>query len=176
VSTISNDCCNFDAFFVLTFADPRRMSAVLANIGFVNERGSHDAIRVRKTRPTIEWLPANRWRTRGSWERSRLSEIDSLLTRTLRATRSGGYFVFRSKARSKIPPAEAGMGDPDPRARAGTRAPKARGLPEGTRHKPDTDGRANQEGFAMAARCSERRDRICFYLVGRMSRLSEHWW
>jgi hypothetical protein len=26
------------------------------------------------------------------------------------------------------------------------RAPEARGLPEGTRRKPDTDGRADQEG------------------------------
>ena len=31
-------------------------------------------------------------------------------------------------------------------------ASEARGLPEGTRREPDTDGRANQDGFAMAAR------------------------
>jgi hypothetical protein len=29
---------------------------------------------------------------------------------------------------------------------------EARGLLEGTRREPDTDGRANQGGFAMAAR------------------------
>src|SRR5260370_32238519 len=39
--------------------------------------------------------------------------------------------------------------------------PKARGLPEGTRRKPDTDGRANLfKGSRIAARRSERRDRI----------------
>ena len=80
----------------------------------------------------------------GSWRRSRLSEIDSSLTRTLRASSSGGYFIFRSMA-VEIPPAEAGTGDPGPGARAGMRAPEARGLPEGTRRKPDTDGRADQE-------------------------------
>jgi hypothetical protein len=46
------------------------------------------------------------------------------------------------------------------------RAPEARGLPEGTRRKPDTDGRADQEGFAMAARRLERRDRIHFSKFG----------
>ena len=51
-------------------------------------------------------------------------------------------------------------GRPGSRARAGMRASEARGLSEGTRRKPDTDGRANQEGFAMAARRSERCDRI----------------
>jgi hypothetical protein len=57
------------------------------------------------------------------------------------------------------------------------RAPEARGLPEGTRRKPDTDGRADQEGFAMAARRLERRDRIHFLnLACRISRLNERWW
>src|SRR5580704_16790083 len=96
---------------------------------------------------------------------------------------SGGFFIFWSAALFAIPPAKAGTGDPDPGARASTRVPEARGLPEVTRRKPDTDGRANQEGFAMAARrlahvpekwepvfpirtCAksehlERRDRIC---------------
>jgi hypothetical protein len=41
---------------------------------------------------------------------------------------------------------------------------KARGLPEGTRRKPDTDGRANLEGFAMAARRSRRRHGIFFVI------------
>jgi len=56
---------------------------------------------------------------------------------------SGGYFIFWS-ANFIIRPAQAGTGDPDPGARARMRAPEARGLPEGTRRKPDTDGRANQ--------------------------------
>ena len=124
-----------------------------------NER--YDAIQVRKTRSAIEWLAANRWRMPGSWERSRLSEIDNPLTRTLPSQPLRRVFCFPKHGSFEIPPAaEAGTGDPDLGARAGMRAPKARGLPEGTRRKPDTDGRANQEGFAMAARRSERCDRI----------------
>jgi hypothetical protein len=65
---------------------------------------------------------------------------------------------------------EAGTGDPDPGARAGMRAPEARGLPEGTRRKPDTDGGANQVGFAMAARRLERRDGIRFSIWFAASR------
>ena len=49
------------------------------------------------------------------------------------------------------------------------RAPKARGLSEGTRRKPETDDRANPEGFAIAARRSERRGRICLHLVCRIA-------
>jgi hypothetical protein len=46
---------------------------------------------------------------------------------------------------------KAGTGDPDPGLAQNARA-EARGLLEGTRRKPDTNGRANQEGFATAAR------------------------
>jgi hypothetical protein len=89
---------------------------------------------------------------RGSSERSRLGEIvKSAYPDPPEPASSGGFFVVWSTARSQFP-VEAGTGDPDPGARASTRAPKARGLPEGTRREPDTDGRANQEGFAMAAR------------------------
>ena len=56
------------------------------------------------------------------------------------------------------------------------RVPKARGLSEGTRRKPDTDGRASPKGFAIAARRSERRERICLYLVCRILRLNQRWW
>jgi hypothetical protein len=48
-------------------------------------------------------------------------------------------------------------------------APEARGLPGGTRRKPDTDGRANQEGFAMAA----RRCHPCSIFFRRRARSSE---
>jgi len=36
--------------------------------------------------------------------------------------------------------------------------PKARGLSEGTRRKPDTDGRANPWGFAVAAPLSAAKE------------------
>lgn len=38
--------------------------------------------------------------------------------------------------------------------------PKARGLSEGTRRKPDTDDRANPEGFAVAAPLSAAKIRF----------------
>lgn len=114
-------------------------------------------------------MPIDRWRARGSWERSRLSEIDSPLIRTLPSQPLRRVFYFPKQGRSKFS-GEAGTGDPDPGARARMRAPEARGLPEGTRRKPDTDGRANQVGFAMAAQSSERRDGIHFSIWFAASR------
>jgi hypothetical protein len=70
---------------------------------------------------------------RGSSERSRLGEIvKSAYPDPPEPASSGGFFVLWSTARSQFP-AEAGTGDPDPGARASTRAPEARGLPEGTK-------------------------------------------
>jgi len=66
-----------------------------------------------------------------------------------------GFFVSAlSRAAFKFRPGMAGTEDPDSGiADACPRhASEARGLPEGTRREPDTDGRANQDGFAMAAR------------------------
>jgi hypothetical protein len=98
----------------------------------------------------------------GSSEGSRLSKRDrqSVHPDPPEPASSGGYFIFWSTDFA-IRPAQAGTGDPDPGARARMRAPEARGLSEGTRRKPDTDGRANQR-FALAARRRERRDGICF--------------
>jgi hypothetical protein len=74
---------------------------------------------------------------------------------------SGAQFI-------RIRPARAGTGDPDPGARACMRAPEARGLPEGTRRKPDTDGRANP-GVRYVDRV--RRDKFRFSnSARRMSR------
>jgi len=67
---------------------------------------------------------------------------------------SGAQLVRNSRRRPERRPGSRGL------AQARARL-KARGLPEGTRRKPDTDGRANHERFAMAACRSERRDRIC---------------
>jgi hypothetical protein len=61
-----------------------------------------------------------------------------------RARKLRRVFCFPGQTSFVIRPAQAGTGDPDPGARAGMRAPEARGLPEGTRRRPDTDGRANQ--------------------------------
>ena len=66
-----------------------------------------------------------------------------------------GFFISAlSRAAFKFRPGMAGTEDPDSGiADACLRqASEARGLPEGTRREPDTDGRANQDGFAMAAR------------------------
>jgi hypothetical protein len=78
------------------------MSRALANIGFANEHESHDAIRIGTSCPTVEWLPANRWRMRGSWERSRLGEIDSPLTRTLPSQQLRRVFYFPEHGHSKF--------------------------------------------------------------------------
>jgi hypothetical protein len=89
----------------------------------------------------------------GSWERSRVSEIDRPFIRTLPSQPLRGVFccpkprLIRKISRRK-PERETRI----LRARAGRRVPEARGLSEGTRRKPDTDGRANPEGFAIAAR------------------------
>jgi hypothetical protein len=94
-------------------------------------------------------------------EISRKRNLIIRLERTLPSQPLRRVFYFRKAALVRNIPAKAGTGDPDPGARAGeARGSKARGLSEGTRRKPDTDGRANLEGFALAARRSERRDRI----------------
>jgi hypothetical protein len=122
----------------------------------VNGNESCDAIQEPKTHPPIEWLLASRWRAPGSWKRSRLSEIDSPLTRTPSEPKAPeGFFISAlSRAAFKFRPGMAGTEDPDSGiADACARhASEARGLPEGTRREPGTDGRANQDGFAMAAR------------------------
>src|SRR5262249_46080039 len=87
--------------------------------------------------------------------------------RTLPSQQAPEGFLFSGESLLVIRPAQAGPGDPDPGGRGGTRAPEARGLPEGTRRRPDTDGRANQR-FAKAARHRERRNRIRFrFAAGR---------
>ena len=48
--------------------------------------------------------------------------------------------------------------------------PKARGLSEGTRRKPDTDGRANPKGFAVAAPFRAPRMKFVFNPVCRALR------
>jgi hypothetical protein len=54
-----------------------------------------------------------------------------------------------------------------------TRGSKARGSPEGTGRKPATEGEANLEGFASAARQQERRNMKFRLPRGRVSRGSE---
>ena len=82
----------------------------------------------------------------GSWEQSRLSEIEVRLTRTLLSQPLRRVFCFRSMAHSKRP-GESRDGRPGSRgSRREACGSKARGLPEGTRRKPDTDGGANLEG------------------------------
>jgi hypothetical protein len=57
------------------------------------------------------------------------------------------------------------------------RAPEARGLPEGTRRKPDTDGRADQERVRYGgAPLRAPRQNLFFNLVCRIARLNERWW
>jgi len=141
----------------------------------VNGNESCDAIQVRKTYPPIEWLPANRWRVPGSWRRSRLSEIDSPLTGPSEPAAPEGI-LFSGAWSFEIPPAEAGAGDPDPWARAGRRAPEARGLPEGTRRKPDTDGRADQERVRYGgAPFRAPQQNLFLNFVRRILRLNERW-
>ena len=83
------------------------------------------------------------------------------------------------------PPAHAQLGNdvrrkPERETRipglARERAPEARGLPEGTRRKPDTDGRANQKvRYGGAPLRAPRRNLFC-NLVCRIARLNERWW
>jgi len=56
------------------------------------------------------------------------------------------------------------------------RAPEARGLPEGTRRKPDTDGRADQEGSLWRRAVESAATEFVFQFGCRISRLNERWW
>ena len=106
-----------------------------------------------------------RWRVPEPWERFCLGEIGRPHSRTLPSLALEGFLLPERACRDL--PARAGTGDPDPGARADMRAcPQARGLPEGTRRKPDTDGRASPEGSQLAAR-RQRRDRIFLNSVCR---------
>src|SRR5579859_4804676 len=98
-----------------------------------------------------------RWRVPGSWERSCLGEIDSPHSRTLPSQAPEG-FLLPERACLEFPGASRNERPGSQGSRGNARAPKARGLPEGTRRKPDTKGGADLEGFAKAARPQERRD------------------
>jgi len=114
-------CCIFGPLRLLTIEFHARKPRRLASTGLAGEHESCDETRIRKFRQTSDGLSANRWRTPGSWERSRISDIDSPLTRTLPSQRSGGFFILQRHA-FEIFPARAGTGDPDPGAQARIRA------------------------------------------------------
>jgi hypothetical protein len=56
------------------------------------------------------------------------------------------------------------------------RAPETRGLPEGTRRKPDTDGRANGNGSLWRRAVQSVATEFVIQFACRMSRLKERWW
>ncbi len=163
------DCCNFDPCPELTFENPGRIHRALANVGFANQHEPCDETRTPISRTTVEWLAANRRRTPGSWERSRVKRNrPSTRCGPSRASRSGGFFVFRSTARRRISRRKPERETRIPGLAPERCVPKARGLSEGTRRKLDTDDRANPEGFANAAPFA-RRSRIHLNLVCRLA-------
>ncbi len=97
----------------------------------------------------------------GSWERTRLRRVRHLPhRRPSRADALEGFLFFQaSRVRNRRHPAQAGG---ETRISGRVRAPKARGLLEGTareRFARSTDSRANQYGFARRREIHpERRD------------------
>ena len=75
-----------------------------------------------------------------------LSEIDSPLTRTLPSQQAPEGFCFLERSLFRISRRKPERETRIPGLARGRARPRARGLPEGTRRKPDTDGRAGQQG------------------------------
>src|SRR5215471_5419920 len=123
--------------------------------GQVSARDEPDATQILDQRTIAEWRKAICGCVLGSRGRLVLNEPKSVIgPLPSRKLRRGFSYPPYPEPHFKFRPGMAGTEDPDSGiADACPRyASEARGLPEGTRREPDTDGRANQDGFAMAAR------------------------
>jgi hypothetical protein len=108
-----------------------------------------DATQILDERTIAEWRKAICGCVPGSRGWLVLNEPESVYRTPPEPKAPEGFFISAlSRAAFKFRPGMAGTEDPDSGiADACPRhASEARGLPEGTRREPDTDGRANQEG------------------------------
>jgi hypothetical protein len=181
---IPTGCCNFETLFGLTFVIRRRISRVLREQRVREQHEPTDATRIRTTRPTvewlaIEWLAANRWRTPGSWERSRVSEIQSsVLLRTLPSQPLRRVFYFRKARLVSKYPGESRNGRP------GSRGSRRRGV--WLKSAGPVGGNEAMSRIPMAGRTLKgslkRRavqsaaTELIRSLVCRVSRLNRRWW
>ena len=111
------------------FPRPSQTSGLRTNMSPVMNHGYEMSVQL------IERLCADRWRTPGSWERSRVGEIDSPhLTRTLPSQLLRRVFYCPKQGSFEISRLESRNGRPGSRGsrRRGV-CPSARGLSEGTR-------------------------------------------
>ena len=121
----------------------------------------------------VEWLAANRRRMPGSWERSRLGDIDSLLDANPPEPAAPEGFLLSEARLNRNSPAQAGTGDPDPRARAAEARAQERGACRRERGASRIPMAERTPGSSRMRRRSWRRARIYLHLVCRMLRLNQ---
>jgi hypothetical protein len=98
----------------------------------------------------------------GSWERSRVSDIDSSLdANPPEPAAPEGFLLSEAQAHFENIPAHAGTGDPDPGARARWRVPESAGPAGGNEAQAGHRWQSEPQGVRDMRRGSERREEIC---------------
>src|SRR5215469_13153237 len=132
---------------------------------------------MRSHRQIVEWLPANRRRTPGSWERSRVSDIDSpFFTDPPEPTAPEGFSFPQAWARSNSFRREPDMGDPDPGACAKACARSA-GPVGGNEAQAGYrwQGERTKRSLSGAPYSRAPRQNL-FFAFCRVLRLMKRWW